>query len=182
MAELLEILPNATIVKRNGEVNAWDDDNFRAAVEATGKSQVILSGITTDVCTSNDARCVSSPPSLSPLGAVNAPPDTLSTANTNAAPIGTTFAALSMADAGYQVFANGEASGSSSQFVRDMTNDRMRQGGVQVVSMFAIMSELMRSWGATPGAAELFPFLDQYYPAYASVARAFNAASSNSTA
>lgn len=57
----------------------------------------------------------------------------------------------------------------------------MRQGGAQVVSMFSIMSELMRSWVDTPGATELFPFLDTYYPAYASVARAFNAAS-NATA
>lgn len=84
-------------------------------------------------------------------------------------------------EAGYDVFANGEASGSSSEFVRDLSNDRMRQGGAQVVSMFSIMSELMRSWVDTPGATELFPFLDQYYPAYASVARAFNAAS-NTTA
>lgn len=50
MAELTQILPNATIVQRTGVVNAWDDANFRTAVEATGKKQVILSGITTDVC------------------------------------------------------------------------------------------------------------------------------------
>lgn len=94
---------------------------------------------------------------------------------------GTTFAALSLIEAGYEVFANGEASGSSSPFVRDLANERMRQGGVQVVSMFSIMSELMRSWGNTPGAVELMPFLDTYYPAYASVARSFTAAS-NATA
>lgn len=50
MSELIQTLPNATIVQRAGIVNAWDDANFRAAVEATGKKQVILSGITTDVC------------------------------------------------------------------------------------------------------------------------------------
>lgn len=94
--------------------------------------------------------------------------------------LGTTFLSLSLVEAGYQVFANGEASGSSSEFVRDLANDRMRQGGVQVVSMFSIMSELMRSWGDSPGAVELLPFLDTYYPAYASVARSFTAAS-NST-
>ena len=41
--------PNAALVKRNGEVNAWDNAEFRAAVQATGKKQVILAGITTDV-------------------------------------------------------------------------------------------------------------------------------------
>ena len=41
--------PNAPFIKRNGEVNAWDNTDFRAAVEATGKKQVILAGITTDV-------------------------------------------------------------------------------------------------------------------------------------
>lgn len=50
MKEITAALPNATIVRRAGTVNAWDDDNFKAAVEATGAKQVILSGITTDVC------------------------------------------------------------------------------------------------------------------------------------
>ena len=43
--------PNATIVKRSGEINAWDNSNFRAAVAATGKNQVLVGGITTDVRT-----------------------------------------------------------------------------------------------------------------------------------
>jgi hypothetical protein len=41
--------PNAPLIKRNGEVNAWDNPDFRAAVEATGKKQIILAGIATDV-------------------------------------------------------------------------------------------------------------------------------------
>ena len=47
--EILQLHPNATIVRRSGEVNAWDSEEFRAAVRATGKKQVILAGITTDV-------------------------------------------------------------------------------------------------------------------------------------
>jgi len=39
----------ATIIKRNGEVNAWDNPDFRAAVKATGKTQFVIGGITTDV-------------------------------------------------------------------------------------------------------------------------------------
>ena len=41
--------PNAPLIKRQGEVDAWDNADFRAAVEATGKKQIILAGITTDV-------------------------------------------------------------------------------------------------------------------------------------
>ena len=42
--------PDAPLIKRQGEVNAWDNTEFRAAVEATSKKQVIVAGITTEVC------------------------------------------------------------------------------------------------------------------------------------
>jgi nicotinamidase-related amidase len=44
--------PNAPLIKRQGEVNAWDNPDIRAAIRATGKSQIIVAGIVTDVCTS----------------------------------------------------------------------------------------------------------------------------------
>lgn len=43
--------PNAPFIKRNGEVNAWDNEDFKKAVRASGKKQIILAGIVTDVCT-----------------------------------------------------------------------------------------------------------------------------------
>lgn len=49
--EIVAMHPNAPLIKRNGEVNAWDNKDFRAAVRATGKKQVIMAGIVTDVCT-----------------------------------------------------------------------------------------------------------------------------------
>ncbi|KAI0369598.1 ycaC protein [Pilatotrama ljubarskyi] len=49
--EIVAMHPDAPFIKRNGEVNAWDNQEFRAAVEATGRKQVIIAGITTDVCT-----------------------------------------------------------------------------------------------------------------------------------
>ncbi len=49
---IIDMHPDAAFIKRNGKVNAWDNADFRKAVEATGKTQVILAGITTDVCTS----------------------------------------------------------------------------------------------------------------------------------
>ena len=48
--EITNLHPNATYVRRNGEVDAWSNEEFREAVKATGKTQIILAGITTDVC------------------------------------------------------------------------------------------------------------------------------------
>jgi nicotinamidase-related amidase len=48
--EIMEMHPNATFVRRQGEVNAWDNAEFRAAVKATGKKQLIIGGIVTEVC------------------------------------------------------------------------------------------------------------------------------------
>jgi nicotinamidase-related amidase len=52
LPELQEILPDAfkARVKREGIVNAWTDVNFKAAVEATGRKNLIMAGVTTDVC------------------------------------------------------------------------------------------------------------------------------------
>lgn len=50
--ELSEILPEAfeQRVKRAGLVNAWQDENFRNAVVAHGRQNLIMAGVTTDVC------------------------------------------------------------------------------------------------------------------------------------
>jgi len=37
-------------VKRVGIVNAWADPNFSGAVEATGRKNLIMGGVTTDIC------------------------------------------------------------------------------------------------------------------------------------
>lgn len=42
--------PDAPFIKRNGEVDAWDNAEFREAIRATGKKQIIIAGIVTDVC------------------------------------------------------------------------------------------------------------------------------------
>ena len=55
----------------------------------------------------------------------------------------------------------------------------MLRAGVNVVSLFAIVCDLMRDWRNTPGAAELLPWLDRYMPAYGMVARAHRAAHDN---
>ncbi|CAO3664769.1 unnamed protein product [Umbelopsis ramanniana] len=50
MPELKAKFPNAPYVARPGQINAWDDPEFVKAVKATGKKQLIISGIVTDVC------------------------------------------------------------------------------------------------------------------------------------
>lgn len=48
--EILDIVPDATIIDRPGEINAWDNPDFKAAIEKTGRKKVIMAGIVTDVC------------------------------------------------------------------------------------------------------------------------------------
>ncbi len=52
LPELQEIVPEAFAarVKRAGIVNAWNDPNFKNAVAATGRKNLIMAGVTTSVC------------------------------------------------------------------------------------------------------------------------------------
>jgi len=47
--ELQEALPGVTHIERT-TVNAWDDPRVVAAVKATGRKKLIITGISTDVC------------------------------------------------------------------------------------------------------------------------------------
>jgi len=92
---------------------------------------------------------------------------------------GTAFLALSLRAEGYGVWANVEVSGTTTPLIRDVSNDRMARAGVQVVSLFSIVCDLMRDWRATPGASEVLPWLAEYYPVYGRVAAAHGAAIRN---
>ena len=50
LPELTKIFPDVEVIRRKGEINAWDDPKFKAAVEAAGKKKLIIAGISTDVC------------------------------------------------------------------------------------------------------------------------------------
>lgn len=50
MPEIHEHAPHAMYVPRKGEVNAWDNADFVAAVRATGKKTLIMAGVWTSVC------------------------------------------------------------------------------------------------------------------------------------
>ncbi|KAE9407844.1 Isochorismatase hydrolase [Gymnopus androsaceus JB14] len=109
--EVVAMHPTAPYIKRQGEINAWDDPDFRAAVRATGKNQIVLAGITTDVCA--------------------------------------TFLALSLRQEGYTVFVNAGASGAASAVIAEDAKARMRDAGVYVVSSYAIVADLIRTWANT---------------------------------
>jgi nicotinamidase-related amidase len=48
--ELKEIFPEAPYIARPGQINAWDNADFVQAVKATGKKQLIIAGVVTEVC------------------------------------------------------------------------------------------------------------------------------------
>jgi nicotinamidase-related amidase len=48
--EVLALLPDAPVISRPGQINAWDNAEFVAAIERTGRRKIVMSGITTDVC------------------------------------------------------------------------------------------------------------------------------------
>ena len=48
--ELKEMFPDAHYVARPGQINAWDNEDFVKAIKATGKKQLIIAGVVTEVC------------------------------------------------------------------------------------------------------------------------------------
>ena len=50
LPEVVELLPDAPMISRPGQINAWSNEDFVRAIEATGRTKIVMSGITTDVC------------------------------------------------------------------------------------------------------------------------------------
>ncbi len=48
--ELKEQFPSAPYIARPGQINAWDNEDFVKAVKDTGKKQLIIAGVVTEVC------------------------------------------------------------------------------------------------------------------------------------
>jgi nicotinamidase-related amidase len=48
--ELRQLFPDAPCIARPGQINAWDNEDFVSAVKSTGKKQLIIAGIVTEVC------------------------------------------------------------------------------------------------------------------------------------
>jgi nicotinamidase-related amidase len=48
--EIQEMHPQVTVIRRTGEVNAFDNAEFREALRKTGRKQVIIGALLTEVC------------------------------------------------------------------------------------------------------------------------------------
>ena len=106
--ELKEMFPDAPYIPRPGQINAWDNPDFVEAIRKTGRKQLIVAGVVTDVCVA--------------------------------------FVALSAREAGYEVFAVTDASGTFDMGVRTAALLRMQAAGVHLVNWFAVTCELHRDW------------------------------------
>ena len=47
--QLLDVFPGQEVIERSS-MNSWDDAGFRKAIEATGRKNIILTGLWTEVC------------------------------------------------------------------------------------------------------------------------------------
>lgn len=50
LPELKAQFPDAPYIARPGQINAWDNADFVQAVQATGRRQLIVAGVVTEVC------------------------------------------------------------------------------------------------------------------------------------
>ncbi|WP_422418697.1 hydrolase [Pseudomonas sp. GZD-222] len=121
--EIHEAAPHAKYVARKGEINAWDNEEFVKAVEATGKKQLIIAGTITSVCMA--------------------------------------FPSISAVNAGYQVFAVIDASGTYSKMAQEVTLARVVQAGVVPMDTAAVCGEVQRTWNR--------PDAQQWAEAYSAV-------------
>ena len=48
--ELKAQFPDAPYIARPGQINAWDNEEFVKAIKATGKKQLLIAGVVTEVC------------------------------------------------------------------------------------------------------------------------------------
>lgn len=115
----------AARVKRAGIVNAWTDPAFVAAIEQTGRRQLIMAAVTTDICL--------------------------------------VFPAISAVEAGYEVQAVMDASGTDTEIGEEMSRRRMERGGVWLTSTNTMVAELVQDWRA-PQAGPLIKFMTTVSP------------------
>ena len=116
---------HAARVQRTGIVHAWADPNFRKAVENTGRRQLIMAAVTTDICL--------------------------------------VFPAVSAVEAGFEVQAVLDASGSSFDIGEETSRRRMERAGVWLTSTNTMVAELVHNW-ATPQGVKLVPLISAHPP------------------
>lgn len=50
MPEIHQLAPHAQFIKRKGEINSWENEDFVKAVKDTGRKTLVMAGVWTSVC------------------------------------------------------------------------------------------------------------------------------------
>lgn len=50
LPEIKKLFPDSPYIARPGQINAWDNADFVKAIKATGRKQLIIAGVVTEVC------------------------------------------------------------------------------------------------------------------------------------
>lgn len=53
--EIKDLFPDVEVIYRT-KINSWEDDKIRGAIEATGRKQIVVAGITADFCSGLPAK------------------------------------------------------------------------------------------------------------------------------
>ncbi|RAK88537.1 isochorismatase family protein [Aspergillus costaricaensis CBS 115574] len=48
--EITDYLPDAPLIRRPGQINAMDNDDFVNEIKKTGRKQIVISGVLTEIC------------------------------------------------------------------------------------------------------------------------------------
>lgn len=112
---LQEAMPEAykARIKRAGIVNAWTDPKFVEAIKKTGRHQLVMAAVTTDICL--------------------------------------VFPAISAVEAGYEVMAVMDASGTDTAIGEETSRRRMERVGVWLTSTNTMVAELVQDWSTPQG-------------------------------
>jgi nicotinamidase-related amidase len=127
--QLLDVHPGQEVVERTS-MNAWDDAGFRKAIEATGRKNILLTGLWTEVCV--------------------------------------TWPALSMIEAGYNIYVVEDCCGATSTAAQEAALSRMTQAGVTRLTAIAALLEWQRDWGNKEHYGALMDILKEQGGAYGS--------------
>ncbi len=136
---ITETLPDAPIVHRPGEINAWTNPEFVDEVKELNRKKLIIAGVSTEVCVA--------------------------------------FVALSALEAGYEVYAVIDASGTWNKLVQEVALARMVQAGVQPMTWVGVAAELQVDWRASTGQG-LAETMGAHLPFYGNLIASFEVAKS----
>ncbi len=180
--EIHQNAPHAKYVARKGEISAWDNPDFVAAVKATGKKTLIIAGTITSVCMAlpaiaavhegykvfvvvdekfptYDRTTINSWEDVEFRSAIEATgrKKLILTALWTEACL--TFPALDALKAGYEIYVVADAVGGTSVAAHEAGLRRIEQAGGKIISVPQLFCELQRDWSrkeTVPAFMDLF--------------------------